>query len=140
MTLLDLIHKIEETAKSQPQVGEVIGGDIYRLNERADALYSVFAWTQGQHTLDVMKDSTAYTFTLFYVDRLTADKSNTAEVQSVGIQVLSNILRFLMSEGVGVGLATFQPFTERFSDECAGVYCSVTLTVLNDYNCEQTFE
>ena len=139
MTLLDLIHEIEGIAKTQPQVAEIIGGDIYRLNERADALYGVFAWTQGQHTSDIMDDTTAYSFTLFYVDRTTADKSNTAEVQSVGIQVLTNILRTLISKSVGVGLATFQPFTERFSDECAGVYCTVTLTVDNDYNCEQTF-
>lgn len=139
MTLLDLIKKIEDVAVTQPQVKEIVPSDVYKLNERADALYGVFAWTQGQHVMNVYEGMTAYTFNLFYIDRLTADQKNKTEIQSVGLQVLGNILRTLMSY-IGVSEARFQPFTERFADECAGVYCTVTLTVPDDTSCEQLFQ
>ena len=139
MTLLDLIKKIEDVAVVQPQVKEVIPSDVYKLNERADALYGVFAWTQGQHVMNVYEGMTAYTFNLFYIDRLTADQKNKTEIQSVGLQVLGNILR-TFAPLMGVSTARFQPFTERFADECAGVYCTVTLTVPDDTSCEQLFQ
>lgn len=139
MTLLDIINKIEAVAISQPQVNEIVPNDVYLLNERANALYGVFAWTQGQHVLNIYNDVTAYTFNLFYIDRLTADHKNKAEVQSVGVQVLSNVLRSFADDLVNVGEARIQPFTEKFADECAGVYCTVTLSVPNDTTCEQTF-
>ena len=138
MTLLDLIKKIEDVAVTQPQVKEVIPSDVYKLNERADALYGVFAWTQGQHVKNIYEGTTAYTFNLFYIDRLTANQKNKAEIQSVGLQVLGNILLSL-STYIGVSEARFQPFTERFADECAGVYCTVTLLVPDDVSCEQLF-
>ena len=138
MTLLDLIKKLEDVAIKQPQVNEIVPNDVYQLNERAAVMYGVFAWTQGQHVKDIYNGTTAYTFNLFYVDRLTADQKNKTEIQSVGLQVLGNILRSLSSY-VAVSEARFQPFTERFADECAGVYCTVTLTVPDDTNCEQLF-
>ena len=138
MTLLDLIKKLEDVAIKQPQVKEIVPSDVYQLNTRADALYGVFAWTQGQHVMNVYEGTTAYTFNLFYVDRLTADEKNKTEIQSVGLQVLGNILRSF-TDYIGVSDARFQPFTQRFADECAGVYCTVTLTVPDDTNCEQLF-
>ena len=139
MTLLDLVNKLEDVAITQPQVKEIVPNDVYQLNERASALYGVFAWTQGQHVKDIYEGTTAYTFNLFYVDRLTADQKNKTEIQSVGLQVLGNILRSFAGY-IGVSEARFQPFTERFTDECAGVYCTVTLTVPDDTNCEQLFQ
>ena len=138
MTLLDLIKKIEDVAITQPQVKEIVPNDVYQLNERADALYGVFAWTQGLHVKNIYEGTTAYTFNLFYIDRLTADHKNKTEIQSVGLQVLANILLSL-SGYLGVSEARFQPFTERFSDECAGVYCTVQITAPDDTNCEQIF-
>ena len=139
MTLLDLIKKLEDVAIKQPQVNEIVPSDVYQLNERAGVMYGVFAWTQGQHVKDFVQGMTAYTFNLFYVDRLTADHKNKTEIQSVGLQVWGNILRSF-TDYIGVSDARFQPFTERFADECAGVYCTVTLTVPDDTNCEQLFQ
>ena len=138
MTLLDLIKKLEDVAITQPQVKEIVPNDVYQLNERAGVLYGVFAWTQGQHVKNIYQGTTSYTFNLFYIDRLTANQKNKAEIQSVGLQVLGNILLSL-STYIGVSEARFQPFTERFADECAGVYCTVTLLVPDDVSCEQLF-
>lgn len=139
MTLLDLINTLDTVALNQPQIKQSVGGNIYNLNDDPDAMYGVFARTQGRHRTDVLMGTTTYNFTLFYVDRLTEDKNNVDEVQSVGVQVLQNILLRLIDKGVGVQNAELQPFTQRFSDECAGIYCVVGLTVTNDTNCEQNF-
>ena len=139
MTLADVINRINAVAASQPQVGEVIEADVYRLNARKDVRYGVFAWVQGIHRGSITSDTTAWSFTLVYIDRLTADKSNEKEVQSVGAQVLRNVLMTLYAEGIIPGDYTLQAFTQRFSDECAGMMCNVTLTALNDDQCETTY-
>lgn len=139
MTLLDLIKILDEVALEQPQVKTTVGGDIYNLNDNPSVLYGAFARTQGRHRTDPLAGETTYKFNLFYVDRLTEDKSNVDEVQSVAVQVLQNILLRLVSMNIGVENAELQPFTQKFSDECAGMYCVVGLVVNNDTNCEQNF-
>ena len=130
MTLLELIRTIEVIASKQPSVKMIVENDIFRLNNKADALYGVFAFVQGQHSTSIDSNVINYTFTFFYVDRLKNDRTNQIEVQSVGVQTLDNIIRALDEAGVYSELNyTFQVFNQRFLDECAGVFCNVTLSV-----------
>lgn len=139
MTLQDTILAIEKVAANQPDVHMIVENDIFRLNSYADAKYGVFAWTQGQHTASATSGLISYTFTFFYVDRLTADKSNQIEVQSVGIQTLDNIIKHLYALEMYAGSYTFQTFNQRFLDECAGVFTNVTLEVPAGSTCPDTF-
>ena len=139
MNLLQLIRTIEGVAGSQPPVHSIVRNDVFRLNSLPDARYSVFAWLQGEHRIDTETDLLHYSFTFFYVDRLTFDKSNEVEVQSVGMEVLENILQALEGHGIWANEHTFRTFNQRFSDECAGVYCSVTLEVAKDTVCVTDF-
>ena len=124
----------------QPSVKMVVPNDIFRLNATPDAEYAVFGWTQGQHTIGADDSYATYAFTFFYVDRLTEDKGNELEIQSVGITVLDNIIRTVVQAGVQVaGDYTFTSFNQRFVDECAGVYCSIALRVPLDSVCEDPF-
>lgn len=130
MTLLQTIQAIEDAARMQPSVAMIVPNDVFRLNVTPDARYGVFAWTQRQHAGDVDGDFHRFAFSLFYVDRLTADKANEVEIQSVGIQTLEAILRELRDQGIfPVDGYTFDTFNQRFEDECAGVWCSVTFDV-----------
>lgn len=129
MTLLEIIRQIERVAAGQPAVNMIVRNDIFRLNSFSDARYGVFAWTQGQHSGNPDEALQSFAFTFFYVDRLTEDKGNEVEVQSVGIDTLGNILRQLSDSGMIVGDATFTTFNQRFLDECAGVFASVRLQV-----------
>ena len=74
------------------------------------------------------------------IDRLTADKGNEIEVQSVGVQTLGNILRSLEDLGIFPGTWTAQVFNQRFLDECAGVFASVRLEVPTGWICPEEFE
>lgn len=138
MTLLETIRAIEVAASRQPSVNMIVRDDVFRLNTIPDAKYGVFAWTQGQH--EIRDDLQTFAFTFFYVDRLTADKGNEIEVQSVGVQTLGNILRSLEDLGIFSGTWTAQAFSQRFLDECAGVFASVRLEVPTGWICPEEFE
>lgn len=140
MTLKELISIIENVAKQQPSIRMIVQNDVYRLNSAPSLQYGVFAWTQQQHSGKV-DGMMSYSFTLFYVDRLTEDASNQIEVQSVGCETISNILRTLAEEhDVEVDSYTMQTFNQQFTDACAGVFSNVTLSVLPTSACSETYE
>lgn len=141
MTLQEVIKIFEVVASQQPSVNMIVQNDIFRLNSKSDARYGVFGWTQGQHSTSLDSSLFNYSFTFFYVDRLKNDMSNQIEVQSVGIQTLDNILRKLDDMGVFVSSSyNFQTFNQRFLDECAGVFCNVSLQVPVTSVCSEGFE
>lgn len=140
MTLLQTIQALELVASQQPGIHMIVENDIFRLNAVSDARYGVFGWTQGQHSSSIDASTITYNFSLFYVDRLTSDKSNQVEIQSVGIETLDNILRMLDEMGIFVDTSyTFTTFNQRFLDECAGVFCNVALTTPLSFSCPEDF-
>ena len=139
MTLLETIRAIEAVAQEQPSVNMIVRSDVLRINKAPDRRYGVFAWTQMQHSATSSNDFVNYRFSLFYVDRLTEDRGNETEVQSVGIQTLDNVVRTLTDMGLQADTWTFHPFTERFVDECAGVWCDVTFSALRAGICTELF-
>ena len=139
MTLAQTIKGIEVVAAKQPTIASIVRNDVFRLNALPDAKYGVLAWLQGEHRTSLESDLLQYAFTLFYVDRLTFDKSNEVEIQSVGIETLENILRTLEGYGIVALEHYFRTFNQRFADECAGVYCTVTFEVPKDTLCDELF-
>jgi len=140
MTLQQVIKAFEVVASQQPSVNMIVQNDIFRLNSKSDARYGVFGWTQGQHSTSADSSMFTYSFTFFYVDRLKNDRSNEIEVQSVGIQTLDNVLRKLDDIGMFVNSSySFQTFNQRFLDECAGVFCNVSLQVPVSSMCSESF-
>ena len=140
MTLLQVIKAFEEIASNQPSVNMIVQNDIFRLNACSDAKYGVFGWTQGIHSTGVDANTITYNFTFFYVDRLTEDRSNQIEVQSVGIETLDNIIKAMDAKGLYVDSNyTMQTFNQRFLDECAGVFCNVSISVPAASLCSESF-
>ena len=136
MTLAQLIRLFEGIAKEQPSINMIVQQDVFRLNSAPSLKYGVFAWTQSQHSGSINGMQT-YSFSLFYVDRLKEDLSNQIEVQSVGCETIGNILKALDEYDVEVGNYTIQTFNQRFTDECAGVFCNVNLSVLPTTGCAE---
>lgn len=130
MTLLETVHILEAVAAAQPSVAQIVPNDVFRLNTLPDARYGVFAWTQQEHRYELDDDFHRFSFVLYYVDRLTADKGNELEIQSVGVATLENILQHVADWGVALeDTASFTTFNQRFLDECAGVFCRATFIV-----------
>lgn len=140
MNLWQVIRAIEQTAAKQPPVNTVVRNDIFRLNASPVVKYSTFAWLQGEHRVQEDSDLIEWSFTFFYVDRLTENRDNEIQIQSTGIEILENVLRGLEEAGIFAGEHTFQTFNQRFADECAGVFCRVTLETPRDGICEQWWQ
>ena len=138
MTLAQLIRLFEGIAKEQPSINMIVQQDVFRINSAPSLKYGVFAWTQGQHSGSI-NGMSSYSFSLFYVDRLKEDLSNQIEIQSVGCETIGNILRLLDEHDVEIGNYTVQTFNQRFTDECAGVFCNVTLSVLPTIGCAESY-
>lgn len=139
MTLKEVILTINRIADSQPNVNTIIkSGDIYDLNTLGDVKYAAFCASQQPHTQD--EGFITYNFYLYYVDRLLSDASNKIDIQSTGIQVLSNIMRTLEYElDADFSNVVYQTFTQSFESLCAGAYVSVGITVPIESLCAELF-
>lgn len=136
-TLLQVLRAIEAIAKAQPAIRTVVPNDVLRLNAMPAAEYGVFAWVQGEHREDLDAGILTVVLSLIYIDRLTADHRNELEVQSVGIDVLGNILRTAQEAGIYVATTVrYDTFNQRFLDDCAGVFCQAELEVPLDWICQ----
>jgi hypothetical protein len=140
MTLSQVINAVEKVAMEQPSINMIVRSDVFRINSAPSLKYGVFAWTQGQHSGVISSGMLTFNFSFFYVDRLNEDKSNQTEIQSVGCEVLSNILRSLDDIGIYAESYTLQTFNQRFTDECAGVFSNVSLSVPAVALCGETYE
>ena len=138
MTLAQVIDIFEKVAMQQPSINMIVRNDVFRINTSPSLKYGVFAWTQGQHSGSIA-GMTSYAFSFFYVDRLKEDLSNQVEVQSAGCETIGNILRALEEYDIEVGNYTMQTFNQRFTDECAGVFCNVALSVPQVSACPETY-
>lgn len=140
MTLLQVIDTIERVAAAQPSVNMIVRNDVFKLNTCPGTQYGAFAWVQGEHSSTPDGQLLRLRFSFIYADRLTDGARNETEVQSVGIATLGNIVRALEDEDIlPEGDVTFNTFNQRFKDECAGVFCGVTLLVPFAGGCSEEF-
>lgn len=140
MTLSDTISAIEHVAYKQPAVNMIVRNDIFRLNAAKAPRYGAFGWLQREHSASIDSSFLQFSFTFFYVDRLTPSRGNETEVQSVGVETLDNIIRTLDEMGViPSNVWTFTTFNQRFADECAGVFTNVTFMVPVDSLCAESW-
>ena len=141
MNLSQTIRAIEKAAAMQPNVRTIVRNDVFRLNALPDVRYGVVAWLQGEHATSADSQLMQYQFTLFYVDRLTEDKGNEVQIQSVGIETLENILRTLQDVGLFPAADYyFRTFNQRFNDECAGAFCTVRLETTTNGLCAAYYD
>ena len=142
MTLYKLIEVLREIALRQPLVRTTGEGNIYEMmNTNPKIDYGVFFVTQQTHTQDEGFDH--YNLVLLYCDRLVSDlDDNRLQVQSIGKEILTNIIRTLEEEYEEVDISTisYTTFTQRFADETAGCYVQLTFDIPLDYLCAEDYE
>lgn len=140
MTLYNLIDKLKMLALKHPNIGSAEEGSIYDImNSSKEHKYATVVITQGTHSDDETYDY--YNLNLFYVDRLVSDMdSNRLEIQSLGKSMLQNIIKAFVDEfDAECDRIEYHPFTERFADECSGVYATLTISIVKDYNCSERY-
>lgn len=140
MTLYETINLLNDIALKHPNINSVGEGNIYDyMNTNPSIKYGVFFITQGSHSQDDMFNH--FEFTLFYVDRLLSDmENNRLQIQSIGKEMLSNIINFFCEEFDGeCENIRFQPFTQKFADETAGVYATIIIDIPKDIICPEEY-
>ena len=140
MTLYETIDLLKKIALKHPNIGSASEGNIYEyMNANPSVKYGVFFITQGTHSQDEMFNH--FDFTLFYVDRLVDDmEENRLQIQSIGKEILSNILTFFCEEfDAECENISFQPFTQKFLDLTAGIYSTITIDVPKDVICPEEY-
>lgn len=137
MTLYNIIERLKHIASKQPNIRTVFEGSVYEnLNANPSIKYSVFGITQTNHRED--ENFAYYNFSFFYIDRLVDNlETNRLQIQSIGQQVLSNIITIFCDnyDAEFMDNITYYPFTEKFADECSGVYCNVSFQVGKELYC-----
>lgn len=115
------------------------GGSLYTLSQKTIRNYPVlFSSPTGDHT--VKDDTTRFTITLYYLDRLLEDSSNDIDIFSTSVEQLKNIVKSIaeIDEVIDVSeeyrIRNFTE-TERMSDRVAGAYTTIDVTVMNTSLC-----
>ena len=139
MTLFEIIKIIKDISLLQPNVRTASNGDIFdTLNGNPNVKYGVVHINQTTHNETETTDN--YGLNVFYVDRLEVDKNNQLQIQSTGKNIIGNIIHTLCEQfDVDCPNITYTPFTERFKDECAGVYANLTIQIVKDYSCAEQY-
>lgn len=140
MTLYTVIETIKMLALKHPNINSAYEGNIYDImNANPGQKYASVVLTQQQHTQDDIYEH--YNFNIFYVDRLVGNmEDNRLQIQSTGKNMLSNIIKAFCEEfDAECDTINFHTFTERFADECAGVYATITIDMVKEINCDEKY-
>ena len=142
MTLETLIYNIGELALKKNLVNAYFaGGSLYELNAEIINEYPIiFLTPAGDHT--VKENTTRFSLTIYYADRLWDDDRNETDICSAAIETLKNLMRQIsyldwvayVQEEPSIRLFTE---TERMNDRVAGAYMQVWVEILNASTCPE---
>ena len=140
MTIYEVIDAFKKISLKQPNINSFGEGNIYDfMNADPAKKYASFFVTQGQHQETEMFDK--YNLTLFYVDRLEDDEQNRLQVQSTGKEVISNVIKTFMEnfDDAEYTQIIYQPFTQRFTDYCAGIFATIVIDLPKSSVCAEDY-
>jgi hypothetical protein len=132
MNYKNLLEEIRYLSVNHNLVESFVEGDnVYEINS-TDNVYPVVYLTSKPHQLG--HPTSIFNFYIYYVDRLTHSRDNRLDIQSAGIRVINDtVLGIIDLENTDVTYPiTLTSFTEKFSDECSGVYAEVSIETFND--------
>lgn len=134
--LKEVITTLTDLAK-RSDISTILHSDVYQLNNLPDLSYSVLCIEQDEHT--ELEDVWRLRLRLTYVDLLPESNPedynfSLLDIQDTGLQKISNILNGIPEDWL-IESRAYRVFNQRFNDDCAGVYCWITLDVPKHYRC-----
>lgn len=135
MNIREFSNAVGLIALNYPTVQEYSEGDIYNFLNTGEHKYPCIFLTiesveEGELNSQTLSGS------LFYVDRLLNDSSNRLMVQTAAISTLK-ILTGKINDNISgeMEVVSYQPFTEKFADWCAGAFCEFSFTYITGSEC-----
>ena len=135
MNIREFSNAVGLISLNYPTVQEYSEGDIYNYLNTGEHKYPcVFLTIESVEEGEV--NSQTLNGSLFYVDRLLNDSSNRLMVQTAAISTLK-ILTGKINDNISgeMEVVSYQPFTEKFADWCAGAFCEFSFTYITDLEC-----
>ena len=132
MNYIQLINAIEVLAVKHNLVSSFVEGDnVFEVNS-SDNLYPVVYLTSKPHQLG--HPTSTYNFYIYYVDRLLEDKSNRLYIQNSGMKAINDLILDIieLDKTDCTYPISINTFTEKFTDECAGVWAEISIETYND--------
>lgn len=127
----ELIKEIENVALQHPLVNSFYT-DRYTVND-GDVYYPAFIVTND--SISVGESTTIYNMNFLYVDRLSESESNLVQIQSVGVDIISeiaNVIRECLDMNISTDM-NLNVFRNQFADNVAGaVMNSVPITLASN--------
>lgn len=139
MKYKEIVKIIKNISLALPDVQSFYTGDVYEVNADQSVKYSSIVLTNQEHTFDNINDRFNYNFILFYIDRLTDDEANRVDVHTAAVSALKTIVQHLEDYNVIINDFKFNLFRERFNDQCAGAYATLSIEV-EDNDCTDGFD
>lgn len=129
MNFIQILKRLETYSMSIPYVNEVNLGDIYEyLNGKPNVKYASVNIDINQSTRN--DNLISYSVYLYYIDRLSEDKSNWKEIKTTAEQVLNSIINYAANElGDVIDGWVINYFEQQFADNCAGGWVNFNLEV-----------
>lgn len=142
MNLETLLYEIAEYGIKNKIINSSMAAmSIYELNADNTKEYPVlFTAPTGAHR--AYRNTTDYTLTLYYLDRLTRDNENGVNVLSTSIEQLKNLINGVRNiDGIvdvseDYDIINFAD-TQGTSDNVAGSYATIKVTTINSERCDQ---
>lgn len=128
MNITEITNKIITIASDTPMVGSASYGDVYEQWNANNIHYgAVCVSYDGVSIVGPMLQMSAI---LYYGDRLTNSRDNETRCYDDGVIVLSSILNQMQDElDADVSDAVFTLFQQKFTDELAGCYARVNISI-----------
>ena len=139
MKYKEIVKIIKNISLALPDVRSFYCGDVYEVNADQTVKYSSVVLTNQEHSFDNVNDRFQYNFILFYIDRLTDDEANRTDVHTAAVSALKAIVQHLENYNVIINDFKFNLFRERFNDQCAGAYATLSIEV-EDNDCTDGFD
>ena len=137
MNLFNIINTIKSTCISYKGVQEFNYGDIYEFENNKMRKYVNMNFTLQNLSNDADSDGMVVNGVLFCVDRMTDNGDNKLMVQSNCTDILKKVLVRLTENNLSWTLSgeTYEVFSEKFADLCAGAWVTFSIEVGEDIIC-----
>lgn len=132
MNLIQIYEYVGGIAKGMTNVNQYTEGDIYENWNATEIKYATINCAiESVEDYDTYK---VYNAVLYYGDRLVENRSNRWQIQTEGVRLLGNIVRYFKdTDGMDVdGVVEYRVFEQKFADWLAGAWCRVRIMVSAD--------
>lgn len=137
MRLTETQNILEAALRAAGYTNSVYNGDPYDLWNNKEVSYVSACYEVQQ--MEITEATKSYQFIVYVADRLTEDGDNTLAALDACEAVLEAAVAYLNTAGVvGVNVDYCYPFMQKFADNLAGYYATLTVEVDKDINyCDQ---